>query len=135
MLKSMKLKLYLIHTLSYIHKNSFFFSVSVLLKFEHDYFGCFRPKISVSNNVTYNIESDFYSTYTTETAPDFLHRVIGIYLSHRCSLKISDLKDITCQHYLEQPKSTHCRLLIRKFHESPSQDFEYKWLPNSFKIL
>ena len=41
---------------------------------------------------------------------------------------------MTRQHYLEQPKSMLCRKLIERFHESP-QDFEYKWLPNSFKNL
>ena len=74
----------------------------------------------------------------------FLHRVISVYFSHRWSAKIipkieivfiSDPKDITRQHYLEQPKSLLCRKLIRRFHESTSQDFEYKWLPDSFKDL
>ena len=45
-------------------------------------------KISVSNNVTYDIQSEHYSTYTTESVSDFLHRVIEIYLSHQCSPKI-----------------------------------------------
>ena len=44
-------------------------------------------------------------------------------------------KDITRQHYLEQPKSMLCRKLIRKFHESTSQDFEYNWLQVSFLNL
>ena len=46
---------------------------------------------------------------------------------------ISDPNDITREHYLELPKSMLCRKLIRKFHESTSQDFEYKWLPHSVK--
>ena len=41
-------------------------------------------KIKVSYFVTYNIESEHYSTYTTVPAPDFLQRAIKIYLSHRC---------------------------------------------------
>ena len=98
----------------------------------------------MSNYVTYNIQSEHYTNYTTELADDFLHRVISIYFSHRCSPKIipkkeivfiSDPKDITRQHYLEQPKSMLCRKLIRRFHESTSQNFEYKWLPDSFEDL
>ena len=42
---------------------------------------------------------------------------------------------MTRQHYLEQPKSMLCRKLIGRFHQSTSQDFEYKWLPVSFKDL
>ena len=127
-----------------LQEKLFFFSVSVVLKFDDDDFDCFKHKISVSNNVTYSIESENYTTYTTEPAPDFLHRVIGIYLSHKCIPKIipeieivfiSDLKHISQQHYLEQPKSMLCRKLIRKFHESTSQHFKYKWLPVSFKGL
>ena len=98
----------------------------------------------MSNYVTYNIESKNYSTYTTVPAPDFLQRVIKFYLSHRCSPQIipeieivfiSDLQDITRQHYLELPKSMLCRKLIRRCHESTPLDFEYKWLPDSFKDL
>ena len=48
---------------------------------------------------------------------------------------ITDLDDITREHYLEQPKSMFCRKLIRRLHESSSQDFEYKWLPHSVKSL
>ena len=48
---------------------------------------------------------------------------------------ISDPKNISQQHYFELPKSMLCRKLIRRFHESSSQDFEYNWLPDSFKNL
>ena len=101
-------------------------------------------KIKVTNYVTYNIQSEHYTTYTTELANDFLNRVISIHYGYKYSLKkipemeivfISDPKDITRQHYLEQPKSMLCRKLIRRFHEPTPQDFEYKWLPNSFKDL
>ena len=117
--------------------------MEVILKFNNDDIDCLRHKISVSNNVTYIIESENFSTYTTVPAPDFLQGVIEIYLSHRCSPQIipgiqivffSDLKDITRKHYLDLSKSMLCRKLIGKFHESP-QDFEYKWLSNSFKDL
>ena len=120
-----------------------FFTVHIILK-PHEDVPSLNREISVSNNVTYNIQSENNTTYTTEPAPDFLHTAIGIYLSHRCSPKIipeieivfiSDPKDITRQHYLKQPKSMLCRKLIRRFHESTSQDFEYNWLPDSFKNL
>ena len=90
------------------------------------------------------MQSEHYTTYTTESASDFLHRVISIYFSHDCSPKkipeieivfISDPKDITRQHYLEQPKSMLCRKLIRRLLESTPLDFEYNWLPDSFKDL
>ena len=120
-----------------------FFTVSIFLRIydgEHP----LNHKINVSNYVIYNNQSEHYTTYTTQLANYILHRVISIYFSHRGSPKIipeieivfiSDPKDITGEHYLEQPKSMLCRKLIRGFHESTSQDFEYKWLPDSFKDL
>ena len=98
----------------------------------------------MSNYVTYNIESEHYSTFTTAPATDVLQPVIKVYLSHRCSLQIipeieivfiSDLIDITRQHYLGLPKSMLFRELIRRYHESTPVHFEYKWLPDSFKGL
>ena len=103
-----------------------------------------KHKVNVSKYVNYNIHSENYTTYTTEVANEFLHRVISIYYSDECSIKtfpeieivfISDPKDITQKHYLEQPKSLLCRKLIGRFHESTSQDFEYSWLPDSFKKM
>ena len=44
-------------------------------------------KINVSNYVIHDIQSENYTTYTTELAKDFLHRVISIYFSHECSPK------------------------------------------------
>ena len=97
----------------------------------------------MSKNVTYNIQSENYSTFTTEIASDFLDRVIAIYLSHKCDPKlfpemeivfISDPKDINKKHYVEQPKSMLCLKLIRKVHDW-TEDFEYKRLPHSFKSL
>ena len=120
-----------------------FFTISILLRLyneEHP----LNEKINVTNYVTYNIESENYSFHTTVPEHEFLQGVIKIYLSHRCSPKIipeieiafkSDLKDITRQLYLELPKSILCRKLIRRYHESTPLDFEYKWLPDSFKHL
>ena len=69
------------------HTRKFNFStVSVLLRFydgEHP----LNNKINVSNYVTYNIQSEHYTTYTTGSASDFLHQDISIYFSHRCSPK------------------------------------------------
>ena len=54
-----------------------------------DYENPCNYKTTVSNNVTYNIPIELYSTYTTESAKDFLHRVIvENYLSHDYSPKI-----------------------------------------------
>ena len=115
------------------------FTVCVFLRFDDDD----NPyKISNSNNVTYNIQSEHYSTFTTELASDFLDRVTTIYLSHECSkivpeidkVFLSDPEVITREHYLEQPKSMLCLKLIGRFLESTSQDLEYKWLPDSSKF-
>ena len=68
-------------------------------------------KINMSNYVAYNIQKEHYDTYTTELATDFLHKVISIYFSHKCSPEkipeteivfISDPEDKTQVHYLEQ---------------------------------
>ena len=120
-----------------------FFTLNILLRL---YVGKhpLNHKINVSNYVTYNIESGDYTTYTTELAKDILHQDISIYFSHRCCPKIfpkieiafiSDPKDNTRQPYLEQPKSVLCRKLITRFHGSTPLDFEYTWLPDSFKDL
>ena len=120
-----------------------FFTVQITLRpFEGS--EILNHKIKVTNYVTYNIQSEHYTTYTRELANDFLHRVISIYYGHQCSIKIipqieivfiSDPKDITRQHYLEEPKSLLCRKLIRRFHVSTPLVFEYSWLPHSFKDL
>ena len=119
-----------------------FFTIQITLTAFEDT-DILSQKIKVTNYVTYNIKSEHYSTFTTEIASDFLHRVVSIYYRHKYSLKvfpkieivfISDLKDITQKHYLEQPNSMLCHKLIRRFYVSP-QDFEYKWLPHSFKHL
>ena len=99
---------------------------------------------NVSSYVTYNFQSENYTVYTTEIAHDFLHRVISIHFSHKCSTKkipgieiifVSDPKDKTQKQYLEQPKSMLCGKFTRRFHESTSQDFGYNLLPDSFKNL
>ena len=54
-----------------------FFTVSTLLRL-YDEEHPLNHKINVGNNVTYNIQSEHYTTYTTESASDFLHRVIAI---------------------------------------------------------
>ena len=125
-------------------RNFNFFTVRITLRL-YEGESPLDHKINVSNYVTYIIQSENYTTYTTELTNDFLHRAISINFSEERSTKnttkiipdieivfISDPKDITKKHYLEQPKSMLCRKLIRRFHESTSQDFEYKWLPDSF---
>ena len=66
-------------------------------------------KTNISINVTYIIQSDYYSGLTTEIASYFLHRYIAIYLFHECSpgiilqieiAFISDLMDITGDNFL-----------------------------------
>ena len=45
---------------------------------------------------------------------------------------ISDLKDITFFHYMDQPKSMLCRRLVRNIFKENFGDFNYKWLPKCF---
>ena len=97
-----------------------------------------EQKIKVSNIVFYTIESQHYTTYSSELASELLHKVIGIYFPYGFIISIlqilfiSDLKNMTKQRYLELPKSMSEWKLISKLHESSSQDFEYNWVPHSF---
>ena len=117
--------------------------VCISLRFEYGDSDPCNREIRVSNYVACNIQSEHYSTYTTESANDFLNRVKNIYLSHRCSPKVileveilfvSDFLHITRNHDLGLPKSMLCRKLIRRFLES-THNFECKWLPDSFRDL
>ena len=47
---------------------------------------------------------------------------------------ISDLKDITFLHYMDQRKSMLCRKLVTDFIEEDFGDFDYNWLPNCLDI-
>ena len=48
---------------------------------------------------------------------------------------ISDLKDFTFFHYMDQPKSMLCRKLERNFIEEHYGNFDYNWLPNCFRHI
>ena len=63
-----------------------FFTVSILLRL-YDEGHLLSHKISVSNYVTYSIQSEHYITYTTELANDFLYRVLSIFFLTEVSLK------------------------------------------------
>ena len=50
---------------------------------------------------------------------------------------ISNPKDITLSHYMEQPMSMLCRKLEKNFgeeddHPTDNRDFDYNFLPNCF---
>ena len=45
---------------------------------------------------------------------------------------ISDFKDITFYHYMNQPKSMLSRKLITILLQNHSGDYAHKWLPNCF---
>ena len=47
-------------------------------------------------------------------------------------LCISDSKDITFYHHMNQPKSMQSRKLITKLLQNQSGDYTHKWLPNCF---
>ena len=46
---------------------------------------------------------------------------------------ISDLRDITLSHYMDQPSSMIFMKLERKFIEEDFGDFVYNWLPHCFR--
>ena len=55
-------------------------------------------------------------------------------------IDISNLKNITLQHYLEQPRSMLCRKLERNYFEEDDPppdhwDFDYNFLPNCFRQI
>ena len=61
----------------------------------------------MANSVTYNIQSESYTIYTTESASELLHKILTIYYGHKYFRKIvpeievvfiSDPKDITREH-------------------------------------
>ena len=45
---------------------------------------------------------------------------------------ISDFKDITFYHYMNQPKSMLSRKLIINLLQNQSRDYTHKWVPNCF---
>ena len=100
-----------------------------------------KYKISVTNQASYAITVHGCSLIINETACDFLNKVITNYLDHEelpikiqktAIVFISDLKDMTFSHYMDQSKSMFCRKMIRRFFEVKGEDiidFEYNWIP------
>ena len=85
---------------------------------------------TVVHSITFNIN---------ETACDFLNRPIKAYLTDHEIEKIdeiemgfiSDLNDITFNHYMDLPKPMICRKLTRKFFAVKREeinDFECNWI-------
>ena len=63
-----------------------FFAVQITLRpFESE--DILNHNMNLSNYVTYNIQSEHYTTYTTELANDFSHRVISIFFLMTVLLK------------------------------------------------
>ena len=104
-------------------------------------------KISVPNRISYVLDLYGYSTIIKETACDFSNRIIINYFFHDFSPKrireteivfISDLKDMTFHHYLEQPMPKTQRKMIRRFFEvkrEDKNDFEYSCLPGCLCVI
>ena len=77
-----------------------------------------------------------------ESAIDFLDWVTKGYLCHELSpdkiqeteiVFLSDLKDMTFSHYLQQPNSMICRKMLKRYFEVKGDninDSEYKCLPS-----
>ena len=74
---------------------------------------------------------------TNESAIEISDRAIKGYLCHELSPDeirfISDLKDMTFSHNMQQPKSMLIRKMLRRYCEATGEeikDLEYKWLPS-----
>ena len=57
------------------------------------------------------------------------------FFDERNIIFISDLKDITFFHYMEQPRSVLVRKIIKKHLEEQRGDLDYNWLPNCFRQI
>ena len=104
-----------------------------------------KLNLSVPNEVSYGQILHYFPINITESACEFLDRVVKGYFNHDELnidqieeveiLFISDLKDMTYTHYMEQPKSMICPKKKKKFFEVKGEDindFEYDWIPGCF---
>ena len=98
-----------------------------------------QSKLSVSHIVSYWTIAFTMSVTMKGSAWVFLDRAIEAYFTDQETEKldrikigfISDLKDITFNHYMDQPKSMVCRKMLRRLEESKNKhDFEFKWIPD-----
>ena len=101
-----------------------------------------KYKISTPNRISFAFDVYGYPTIINETACDFSNRIIKSCVSHKLSpnrireteiVLVSDLKDMTYSHYLEQPMSMIQRKMIRRCSEvnrDDINDFEYNSLPD-----
>ena len=72
------------------------------------------------------------------STPDFLDTFDRIIINEVDEIKIlfiSDLKDITFFHYMDQPNSRLCRKLIKKLFEEDFSYFDYNWLQYCFRLI
>ena len=51
------------------------------------------------------------------------------------TILISDPKDMTFSHHMDQPKSMLCRKLVINFIEEDFGNFDYNWPPNCFRKI
>ena len=95
-----------------------FFTVCVYWKVD-DITNC---KISVPKTLSYGVTVHGYPNIISETACDFSNRLITSYLTHgELSIDriqeteivfISNIKDMTVAHHMQQPKSMLCRKML-----------------------
>ena len=101
----------------------------------------FQFKLSVPHVISFGMVVHSMTVEIKESACDFLNRAIKAYPTGHEIEKldeieigfISNIKDITFNHYMDQPKSMICRKVLRRFFEVKSEDlkdFEYNWIPS-----
>ena len=96
-------------------------------------------KISVPSIITYHQIMIKLTITRKQTACDYLNKYNQDYVIDEVNgivkTFVSDLKDMTFAQYMAQPKSMLCRKQVGKFFEEDSGDFDYNWLPNSFRYI
>ena len=95
----------------------------------------YQFKLSVPHVVSFGKVVHSMTVNIKETAYHFLDRAIKAHLTNQEIEKIdeieigfiSDLKNITFNHYMDQPKSLICRKMLSRFIEVESEDnYDFK---------
>ena len=97
-------------------------------------------KLSVPHVVSFGLVVHSMTVNIKDNACDFFDRAVKANLTGHEIEKgdeieiglLSDFKDITFNHYMDQPKSMICRETIKRFFEVKSEDvidFESNWIP------
>ena len=85
----------------------------------------------------YRISIDYIGPlFRIESCVEYLDSLdLGQYFCDEINIIfLSNLKDITFFHFMEQPKSMLCRKLVRNIIDGSYDSYDYKWLPECFEL-